>query len=543
EIAAGSANADIIQYNNGRFIVERRIMYVKNWNLIAGPVWSETATDISIKNTWQGDATTPPKFGTLATGPMHPANGLDKFSTGYSVKWWAPATLATPNWNMVGLNNTGLATDQVAVNNPYGFFVYARGDRDDNTMPPQLLGDSTTLTARGKLFIGINDVIAASRPASVTATSTATSGFFMSVANPFASPISFSKVRLNAGTLNYKNGYSVWDPTETGNYGVGQYQYILGSGLATPGVGLYLPRPMGYNAIQSGQAFMVEANGTGSMAVNFDEEDKIVDGTTPSLNRNPADLVLMSTMLHNAANNKVADGNRVLYDAESSNGLDENDATKILNGGENFGIRSNGINMIVEGRKPIVETDTIFYQMSNLRTQAYKLSFEPRNLNTNGLIAELIDGYLHSRTPVSLTDSTWYTFSTNADAASKAANRFMLVFRSPGGPVPVTFVSIAAQRQPDRSIKINWEVANEINIEKYEVQRSADGQNFTGILQSDATNSRQYTKNDLSPLAADNFYRIKAIGLAGDITYSPIAKVAPEKIASLITVQPNPVKD
>ncbi|HRD57823.1 MAG TPA: hypothetical protein PK504_07220, partial [Ferruginibacter sp.] len=46
-----------------------------------------------------------------------------------------------------------------------------------------------------------------------------------------------------------------------------------------------------------------------------------------------------------------------------------------------------------------------------------------------------------------------------------------------------------------------------------------------------------------SPLAADNFYRIKAIGLAGDITYSPIAKVAPEKIASLITVQPNPVKD
>ncbi|HRE64962.1 MAG TPA: hypothetical protein PKU77_14335, partial [Ferruginibacter sp.] len=52
-----------------------------------------------------------------------------------------------------------------------------------------------------------------------------------------------------------------------------------------------------------------------------------------------------------------------------------------------------------------------------------------------------------------------------------------------------------------------------------------------------------YTKTDLSPLAADNFYRIKAFGLAGDITYSPIVKVAPEKIASLITVQPNPVKD
>ena len=40
----------------------------------------------------------------------------------------------------------------------------------------------------------------------------------------------------------------------------------------------------------------------------------------------------------------------------------------------------------------------------------------------------------------------------------------------------------------------------------------------------------------------DNYYRIKAVGINGDITYSPIVKVAPENILAAITVVPNPVK-
>ncbi|RYD82551.1 MAG: hypothetical protein EOP53_03435 [Sphingobacteriales bacterium] len=111
------------------------------------------------------------------------------------------------------------------------------------------------------------------------------------------------------------------------------------------------------------------------------------------------------------------------------------------------------------------------------------------------------------------------------------------------GPLPVNFVSITAQRQADRSIAVNWKVANEINIVKYEVERSANGLQFNAILSRDAQHLSSYSKTDISPLAADNFYRIKAIGLAGDITYSDIVKVAPDKLVTSIVVTQMPVKN
>lgn len=514
--------AAIINYGSGKFEIERYIRNVGNWNLIASP----TAEAQTIYNSWQEGGANNAGYGTRITGPVV-ANGLDQYSIGYSMKWWDGNNAV---FRMKG-NTQSNATDSL-VNHHTGYFLFARGDR---SVPAGSTGSATTLRSRGKLYIGNSG--SGITPPTINYTALAV-GDFISIANPFASAI--DPTIITASGL--KQEYSVWDPTDWGSYGVGNYKTFSNTGawLTTPSPAPPSEYPVGpYKQIQSGQAFMMEATGT-SASVSFEEADKI-DGSL-TFSRTPQDVVMMSTMLHTADGN-IPDGNRVAFDAAYSDSVGIEDATKILNSTENFGIAVGNKQIIIEGRPPLVETDTIFYRMANMRTQNYQLSFEPRNLGNTGLVAELIDQYLNSRTPVSLTDSTYYSFSITADAASKAVNRFMLLFRTPGGTVPVTFVNIAAQRQADRSIKLNWEVANETNIAHYEVERSADGSGFTGILTQDATNSRQYTKNDLSPLAADNYYRIKAIGLAGDITYSPIVKVAPVKEAGNIVLLNNPASN
>ncbi|RYY45422.1 MAG: hypothetical protein EOO06_16550, partial [Chitinophagaceae bacterium] len=491
-------NTAVISYTgSGRFIVERHIAYPGKWNLLGSPL----AEGQSVVDSWQEgtpnvyNSNNP--YGTRITGPgANPAgNGLDQTSVGYSMKSWNVST---------NVFDPVINTYNTSVNQKTGFYLFARGNRQVGT---GAVGTSATLRSKGKIFIG-NESSPVGLPSANQSWSGLPEQTVLPVANPFASTIDFAPIAERSNNLAF--AYYLWDPVVPGGYGVGKYQAFAKSSGWQPtpsGAGLY--QFANYSEIQSGQAFFIRsAVANMPTSILFDENDKLPDNSR-SVTRgtvDPAEIVLMSTMLH-YPDGSVSDGNRVAYDPSFSNAVDREDAVKITNATENFGIRSNSKDLIVEAKKPILETDTIFYKMSNLSNLQYKLSFEPRNLSATGLYAELIDKYLNSRTPVSLTDSTWYTFSATADAASKAADRFMLVFRAPAGPLPVRFVAVAAQRQADRTIAVDWKVANEVNINRYEVQRSANGSAFSSILTNDATGAATYGKVDLSPLSTDNFYR------------------------------------
>jgi hypothetical protein len=308
-----------------------------------------------------------------------------------------------------------------------------------------------------------------------------------------------------------------------------------------------------YPNIQSGQAIFIF--GTAGALLSFNEANKVngsslVQRGGGNSNNTIADNKLIRTnlMAVSGANLVMADGNAVVFDSAFSNAVDGNDARKLLNGGENFGLTRSGQSLAVEAKGELNSTDTLFYQLSNVKQQAYRLVFIPQNLVTTGLTAELVDGYLNSRTAVSLVDTNYVDISFTADALSRASNRFMLVFKPAAGPLPVTMVSVSANRNADRSIGINWWVENQLNIDHYEVERSGDGRSFTGILTvaaegSNNGNSVRYSKTDLSPLAADNYYRIKAVSISGRLQYSAIVKVAPLSFLNSISVYPNPVVD
>ncbi|RYE15127.1 MAG: T9SS type A sorting domain-containing protein, partial [Sphingobacteriales bacterium] len=264
-------------------------------------------------------------------------------------------------------------------------------------------------------------------------------------------------------------------------------------------------------------------------------------GRRRGLNRGPDDAVaIISTMLY-PATGPLKDGNRVVFDDAFSDIIDRNDAIKTANAGINFGLLRRNTSLAVETKSALKATDTLFYTMTGVPVGDFRIGIAVENIQPNGLTAELVDKFTNLRTSVSLTDSSFIHFSTTSAVASRAADRFMLVFRKSLVVLPVNFVSISARRQADRNIAIDWKVANEINIVRYEVERSANGVNFTGILTKDAAGTLSYAQTDLSPLAADNFYRIKAIGLGNDVTYSSIVKVAPLPGKASIAVYPNPV--
>ena len=86
------------------------------------------------------------------------------------------------------------------------------------------------------------------------------------------------------------------------------------------------------------------------------------------------------------------------------------------------------------------------------------------------------------------------------------------------GTLPVTFSSIKATKQY-KNIDVEWKVANETGIEKYEVERSGDGKTFNGLdvekVKTNSESAESYSWIDANPLPGNNFYRIKSIDKIG----------------------------
>jgi hypothetical protein len=348
-------------------------------------------------------------------------------------------------------------------------------------------------------------------------------------------------VAANSGVAGQ---YVAWDPSLSGSYGSGGYQtfsnldgYKANAAGVNGTSSIYVIDNL-YPNVQSGQAFYLY-NPSTSVTVNgnIKENMKVSGSSLVSRENTPADREFIRTKL--MINGTIADGNMVAYDDEFTNEIDGDDAIKFGNTGENFAMSRNGKKLIVEARSRITDADTIQYNMWNMRPQNYTVVVIPENVRQNGMTAFFVDKYLGTRTPVSLTDSTFLPITITNDAASSAAERFMIVFKTTV-VLPVKFISVNATRNPDRSIAVNWKVGNEINVTKYVVERSADGRSFAGIITTDANRTLNYLSNDLSPLSADNYYRIKAVNADGTFEYSAVVKVAPVKDPGFISVNPNP---
>ena len=256
------------------------------------------------------------------------------------------------------------------------------------------------------------------------------------------------------------------------------------------------------------------------------------------------EIKMLSTFLL-AANGNMADGNRVVFDAQYSNSVDMYDAVKMMNPGENFGLLRSGYTLAVEARQPIADGDTLHYRMTNLIPQVYTMRIEVQYLENTAAVAELVDRFTNTRRYISLGSTTSFPVAVTTDPASKASNRFYLVFSAMGGPLPVKFTDTKASQLNSKSIGLQWNVEEELNVDHYEVERKDNDGRFEtiGKVRTNNSGSKLYQYKD--NLAAFNtvFYRIRAVDMDGKINYSPIVKVKNTAISyALFTAYPNPLK-
>ena len=142
--------------------------------------------------------------------------------------------------------------------------------------------------------------------------------------------------------------------------------------------------------------------------------------------------------------------------------------------------------------------------------------------------------------PQALTTGT-HSLRVIADYQGLSSNEVQTSFQADAA-LPVKIISFTG-KQESRTVHLTWDVANEENVEKYVVERSSDGRQFTAINSIAAAAGylyrATYTTIDYSPLPGENLYRLKMVDSDGSIAYSRlVSQLVDTGFSSVIS--PNP---
>lgn len=109
--------------------------------------------------------------------------------------------------------------------------------------------------------------------------------------------------------------------------------------------------------------------------------------------------------------------------------------------------------------------------------------------------------------------------------------------------LPLTLLSFNATSK-NNNVILDWQTSNEDNTSHFDIERSADGINFSSIRNMNAAGNRTFTKNytytDNNPINGTNFYRLKMVDVDGDFTYSNIVTVNNDVTQNTFKIFPNP---
>ena len=111
-------------------------------------------------------------------------------------------------------------------------------------------------------------------------------------------------------------------------------------------------------------------------------------------------------------------------------------------------------------------------------------------------------------------------------------------------PLPLSWLGFNVQKQ-NNSALINWQIANQINNDYFEVQAGVDATNVSTIGKVSATSATSYTfthANFRSLPGRSVYYRLKQVDKDGKFTFSKVLKVNLETKAFAFNVIGNPVK-
>lgn len=425
--------------------------------------------------------------------------------------------------------------------NQQGYMVFFWGDRTTTAFSDASLS-ATTFRPTGTLKQG-NQTVPINQK-------------YVVVGNPYAAPLDLDRMYNNTGNSSLiERNFWIWDAT-LGTQG--GYRNILWTGSSY----VVTPTPQqpvqDYLTIQSGQAFFVVQNGTATGNLLIRENNKasqqanvgvfrVSNESEVATRSQSQDMGNMYVTLHQStgtALQQTLDGALVLFGKQFSNEVNESvDVTKVNNFTENISVLRSNKYMTVEGRPFPVAGDTVAIPLWSMARRTYALEFNTAALSGRNLTAQLVDRYTGTVQPIQLDGAkTLYHFTVNADAASSSLNRFRIVF-GVNSALPVEFIEVKAQAR-NNNVQVAWKTGYESDIDRFEVERSADGQIFSkvgSVAPQNAMNGAAYTFTDMQLPGAQLFYRIRSVDRDGSFKLSSVVRVNIEQSGRGVQVYPTVV--
>ena len=113
-------------------------------------------------------------------------------------------------------------------------------------------------------------------------------------------------------------------------------------------------------------------------------------------------------------------------------------------------------------------------------------------------------------------------------------------------PMPVTLVSFNCRKSDNNNVELNWATTAESNSEKFEVEHSLNGKDWTSIgsvaAKGESKVIARYDYVHNAPVSGDNLYRLKMVDTDASFGYSRVVGVNFEGSVSVISY-PNPAVD
>lgn len=112
--------------------------------------------------------------------------------------------------------------------------------------------------------------------------------------------------------------------------------------------------------------------------------------------------------------------------------------------------------------------------------------------------------------------------------------------------LPVELLGFTATPTADGSVWLDWSTASETNHKQFEVERSADGEDFSQLAVligggSGQQGMRRYRYQDADPGTGIRYYRLKQVDLDGSVRYHRIVSVSlSPAVTAAPAVRPNP---
>ncbi|AHJ99539.1 T9SS type A sorting domain-containing protein [Hymenobacter swuensis] len=113
-----------------------------------------------------------------------------------------------------------------------------------------------------------------------------------------------------------------------------------------------------------------------------------------------------------------------------------------------------------------------------------------------------------------------------------------------GGVLPVTLTNFTARREPTGGVLCEWQTAQEVNNDRFIIERSTTGQDFLpiGTVKGTGTSSvsQQYQYSDAQPPVQTTYYRLRQLDTDGTEAFSSVVTVATVSGTAPVVLTPNP---